>query len=386
MAATVLLLDLDGTLVDSNAAHAEAFARAAAEFGVPLARDRFDREIGKGADHVVADVFGPAFEAAHGDAYRDRLGAHFREVAAERSLDVFEGARQLVAAAREGGFQTALATSSSDDDLGALFESAGVDFREHVDFVTTASDVDGSKPAPDLVRVVADHFGVPPPACVLFGDTIYDGIAARRGGAAFVGLATWTWSRRELAEAGARATVASTADLANDVANALGRAAPGPSALSASAADALLDAAFAEARAALDAGDAPIGAVVGQADGTVVARGRNRSKTGADRLLHAETQALHALADTDVSRDGLVLVSTLEPCAMCLGAATEAGLHAALYAVEAPPNGATRQLAPLPGRTLPLAARWGNRDRAIALLREGADQDFVARLLRQLDA
>ena len=386
MAASVLLLDLDGTLVDSNAAHAEAFARAAADAGVPLARDRFDREIGKGADHVVPDVFGPAFEAERGDAYRDRTGEHFREIASEQTFRVFEGAARLAQAARERGLRTALATSSSEDDLDALFESAGHDFRDDVDYVTTSSDVEDSKPDPDLVSVVAGHFGVPPAACVLVGDTVYDGRAARRGGAAFVGVATWTWDEAALSGVGARATYASTAALADDLDAALGAAAPGEAALATRAVDALFGAAVAEARRAVEAGDAPIGAVVGRADGTVVARGRNRSSTGGDPLLHAETQALHALAETSEDRDGLVLVTTLEPCAMCLGAATEAGLHAVLFGVEAPPNGAAGCIESLPGRTVPLCAQAGDRDLALSLLREGADHAFVARLLRSLDA
>ncbi len=385
MSASVLLLDLDGTLVDSNGAHARAFARAAEDFGVPVARDRFDRAIGKGADHVVPDVFGPVFERDHGDDYRDALGRHFREIAQAEAFRVFDGAQRLADAARQRGLKTALATSSSEGDLDALFASAGVDFRDQVDFVTTSSDVDDSKPDPDLVRVVAEHFGVPAAACVLVGDTVYDGRAARRGGTAFVGVATWVWSEEDLEGASARAVYPSTAALADDLDAALAAAQPGDATFSAEAADALMAEAMQQAREALDAGDAPIGAVIGRADGTVVARGRNRSATTGDRLRHAETDALHALMGGRETEDGLILATTLEPCAMCLGAMTEAGVHAALYALEAPPNGAAGALDALPSRRQPLVATWGrgHRQTSLDLVRQAAAAQggFTRRLL-----
>ena len=384
MSASVLLLDLDGTLVDSNGAHARAFARAAEDVGIPVPRDRFDRVIGKGADHVVADVFGGAFERDRGEAYREALGRHFQEIAGSESFAVFDGAERLVEACRERGFRTALATSSSDEDLDALFASAGVDLRDRVDFVTTSSDVDASKPKPDVVAAVAEHFGVPAAACTLVGDTVYDGQAARRGGAAFVGVASWTWTEDDLRGVGARAVYADTAALADDLDAALAAAQPGPAALSADAADALMTAALDQAREALEAGDAPIGAVVGRADGTVVARGRNRSQSAGDRLRHAETDALHALITGPGLEDGLVLATTLEPCAMCLGAMTEAGIHATVYALEAPPNGAAGALDVLPGRRQPLVAPWdhGHRAASLDLVCQGAEAQggFVARL------
>ena len=385
----VLLLDLDGTLVESNATHAEAFARTAAEAGLPLPRDRFDREIGKGADLLIPDVFGASAERERGDALRDEAGRHFRRLAAERGLDVFEGAREVLEAARARGLTTALATSSSEDDLEAIAESAGLDAREHVDVTLSASEVEDSKPEPDLVGRIAEKVGVPAAACVVVGDTLYDALAARRAGAAFVGVATWVWSEADLEAAGARATYPSTAAFAVDFDGALAAAQPG-GALSAGAADALVRAALEEAEAALEAGGLAIGAVVGRADGTVVARGRNRASTG-DRLRHAETDALHALMQNSAAADdGLILATSLEPCAMCLGTAVEAGIHAVLYPLEAPPNGADGHLDPLPGRRLPLVSRWDGDHRAasLALLRRSAERrgGFARRLVEAIEA
>ena len=392
MAASVLLLDLDGTLVDSNGAHARAFADTAVAFGVPVPRDRFDRILGKGGDLAVPDVFGPAFEREHGDDYRDAMGERFREVARSETFQVFDGAVELAEMARARGFKTALATSSAEDDLDALFESAGVDFRDLVDYVTTASDVDDSKPNPDLVEVVAEHFGMPTAACVLIGDTIYDVAAARRGGAASVGVSTWVWSEDDLAHHGARATYASTAALADRLDEALARASPGPTELTAEVADQLMSAALDEARSAFMEGDAAIGAVIANQHGAVVARGCNRASSG-DPLRHAETEALHDLQSTEAAGEGgLVLVTSLEPCAMCLGAATEAGVHAVLYPLEAPPNGAAGRLDPLPGRRLPLVSRWRGADgwhraASLDLLRQSAVRDggFAWRLVEAVE-
>ena len=389
MALAALLLDLDGTLLDSNAAHVEAFVRAAAEAGLPIPRGRIDQLIGKGTDLLIGDVFGPEVAEERGDALAEAVGEAFREITAGQQIAVFDGAERLIAEAKARGLTLALASSSTESDLDALFESAGTDLREHVDLVTTASDVDQSKPEPDIVAVVADKLGVPPAACALVGDTVYDAVAARRGGAAFVGVATWVWDERALREHGARATYASTAALAADLDAALAAAAPGPDALTDAAGRALMDAALDEARAAFEAGDLPIGAAVGRADGTVLARGRNRATTAGDRLRHAETDALHRLAaERGFDEPGLVLATTLEPCAMCLGAMTEAGLHAVVYALEAPPNGARGHLSPLPGRTLPLVAEGPGRDASLTLLREAAARDggFAARLVEAIDA
>ncbi|HEX9953112.1 MAG TPA: HAD-IA family hydrolase [Rubricoccaceae bacterium] len=384
MALAALLLDLDGTLVDSNAAHTEAMVRAAADLGVTVPADRVDMGIGKGADLLAPDLFGPAFEAEHGDAFRDGAGQHFARIAAHQPLQTFDGTLALIDAARARGLRLALASSAAEDDLDATFASTGTDLRERVDIVTTSSDAEASKPEPDLLLIAAEKLGVPPVACALVGDTVFDAEAARRAGVAFIGVATWRASEDDLRAAGACATFASTAALADSLDAALAAASPGEHAVTDDVLTVLMDVALTEARAALDAGDAPIGTVVARADGTVLARGRNRSATDHGRLRHAETEALHALGGA--AEPGAVLLTTLEPCAMCLGAAVEAGVHAVVYALEAPPNGAAGRL--LPARTggpLPLVARGPGREASLALVREAAAAGgYAERLLASL--
>lgn len=388
MALSALLLDLDGTLVDTNAYHSASFGRAAAAHGFSLPKERFEREIGKGAGRVIHDVFGETVDREQGEALRDDTGSAFHEIASHTTFDLFDGAEALIDAARQRGLKVALATSSTEKDLDVIFESVGTDLRDRFDVVTTATDVDESKPQPEVVRVLAEKLKVPPAACALVGDTIYDVEAATRGGAAGIGVATWVWDAEAFRQSGARAVYASTAALAADLDAALAAAAPGDQALTLDAQRALMAAALRGAREAFAAGDLPVGAVVGRADGTVLAEGRNRSASAGDPLRHAELDALHRLAAAGgLDEPGLVLVSTLEPCAMCLGAMAEAGLHATVYALEAPLNGARGYLSPLPGRTLPLVAAGPGRDASFDLLRQSAARDggFAERIVRSVE-
>lgn len=224
MPITALLIDLDGTLLDSNGRHAEAWARGAAEVGWRLPPHRFDREIGKGGDQLVSDVFGPAAETAMGDALREITARHLEPVVAERGVRMFDGAEALVHAARTRGLKLALATSASEANLDLLFGAAGRDLRPRMDVVLTATDVEASKPAPDLVRTAARQLGVEPSACALVGDTVYDGDAAWRAGAAFLGVTTWVWNEALLLGAGAAFVAASTAEMAERLGEALAAA------------------------------------------------------------------------------------------------------------------------------------------------------------------
>ncbi len=221
MPISALLLDLDGTLLDSNGRHAEAWARAAADAGHALSPHRFDRAIGKGGDQLVADVLGPDVEDAQGDALRESNGRHLRSVVAEQGVSMFDGAEALIDAARARGLRVALATSADGDDLDLLFGAAGRDLRPRVDAVTTASDVDESKPEPDIVQAAARKLGVEPKACALVGDTVYDGDAAWRAGAAFIGVTTWVWNEALLRGAGAAFVAPTTAALAERLGEAL---------------------------------------------------------------------------------------------------------------------------------------------------------------------
>ena len=104
--------------------------------------------------------------------------------------------------------------------------------------------------------------------------------------------------------------------------------------------------ALAEARAALETGDVPVGAVVLDASGTVIARGRNRREADGDPTAHAEIVAIRAAARAvgEWRLDGLTMIVTLEPCTMCAGAITAARLSRVVFGTADPRAGAVGSL------------------------------------------
>lgn len=199
-----VLLDLDGTLVDTNAHHTEAHRRAHAAFGYELTAEAIAEKVGMGGDKLVPALIGPDGDRAHGDAIRERAAEEFTEVIAkEQSFALFRGVEDLIAALRQRGLRIAIATSSDDAFLDAIFESAGIDLRPRVDAVTTKSDVDESKPEADVVRAALDALRASPDEAFLVGDTIYDFEAAGKAGVTGVGVTTWVWDEAALRDAGA---------------------------------------------------------------------------------------------------------------------------------------------------------------------------------------
>ncbi len=220
-----LLLDLDGTLVDTNRLHVESIAEAFAALGYEADEDAIAAQVGKGGDKLVAALLGDEAEARHGDDLRERAGEAYARLVGERGVTVFPGARDLIDAAKARGLRVALATSSAEDDLDALFDAAGADLREHVDAVTTRTDVGASKPEADIVHAALEKLGVEPHEAVLVGDTRYDFEAAGRAGVAGIGVTTWIYEADALRRAGARHVYADVADLLAHLDEALARAA-----------------------------------------------------------------------------------------------------------------------------------------------------------------
>jgi HAD superfamily hydrolase (TIGR01509 family) len=211
---SALIFDLDGTLVDSNLLHTEAWVRGFARLGYRIDADRVRPEMGKGGDNLVPSVLGPTAEERDGEALRAAVKEEYGKVTAERGVHVFDGAIELLKAVRERGLKTVLATSSSEDDLGHTFAAAGVDLREHVDAVVSKSDVERSKPRPDVVLAAVGKLGLSPAECAMVGDTAFDALAAKRAGVVTLGLLGGrTTDAQTLLAAGARRVYANAADL-----------------------------------------------------------------------------------------------------------------------------------------------------------------------------
>jgi len=213
MAVEAVIFDMDGTLVDTNAAHVEAWRRAFEKGGFAVEAGRIAPEIGKGGDKLVPSVLDEATDREHGDDLRESNGDEFLKIAGAQQFAVFPQADELLAALHERGLKVALATSAKKEYLEAIEKSAGIDLQGLADLVITADDAEQSKPAPDLVLATVRKLGLSPAKCVMVGDTPHDAEACRRAGVSFVGVRTGGHTEAALTGAGARAVWDDVSDL-----------------------------------------------------------------------------------------------------------------------------------------------------------------------------
>jgi len=207
-----VLLDVDGTLIDSNAQHTHAFVDAAAELGIPAPHfDRLRGLIGMGSDKLIPEAFGVAFESSDGLALDEVKGRIFRDRYLS-SVRPTPGAATLLRRLRDDGLRLVVATSAGREDLELLLDRAGV--SDLIDGATSASDVEESKPEPDIVVAALRLADVPPGSAIMLGDTPYDVEAAIRAGVGIVAVRTGGWDDASLA--GASAIYDDPADLMRD--------------------------------------------------------------------------------------------------------------------------------------------------------------------------
>jgi HAD superfamily hydrolase (TIGR01509 family) len=193
-----LLFDVDGTLIDSNGAHAQAWAQSLAEHAIVVPFDRVRRAIGMGSDKLLPAVAGVSHESAPGRALIARKKEIFGTLLP--SLRPTRGARSLLEHVRRQGIDLVVATSADDRELHALLKQAGVDdlFQERA----SKDDADASKPDPDIVHAAMTRSGARKDSTALIGDTPYDLEAANRAGIAAIALRCGGyWSDQDLSRA-----------------------------------------------------------------------------------------------------------------------------------------------------------------------------------------
>ena len=194
-AAAAVILDVDGTLVDSNDAHARAWVEAFAEQGIAVPFDRVRRAIGMGGDKLVPAVSGISEDSPGGASVSARRADLFKTRYLPQ-LKPFPRARDLVARLAADGFALAVASSAKADELDPLLEIAGV--TDLLPSRTSSDDADRSKPDPDIVQAALRRTGGNKGSAVMLGDTPYDVEAATRAGIAIVGLKCGGWTRADL--------------------------------------------------------------------------------------------------------------------------------------------------------------------------------------------
>lgn len=193
-----VLLDLDGTLVDSNDAHAHAWERAFADNSHPFPYDEIRRLIGMGGDNLIPALLGIEKESELGSRINARRTEIFRGEFLPH-LRPFPGVRPLLEKMRETGLRLVIATSSPREELEPLVDIAGI--RDLLEERTSADDAESSKPDPDIVQAALDRLGLRPEEAVMLGDTPYDIAAAGRTGVDVIAFRCGGFSDEDLAGA-----------------------------------------------------------------------------------------------------------------------------------------------------------------------------------------
>jgi HAD superfamily hydrolase (TIGR01549 family) len=205
------ILDVDGTLVDTNYHHALAWHRALHAHGHPVQMWKVHRHIGMGGDQILDALIGEEAAAADGDEIREAEAAAYKELIDE--VEPLEGARELIVKLREEGSTVILASSAKQEEVDHYLDL--LDARELVDGWTTSADVEATKPEPDLVQAALAKAENGNPS-VMVGDSVWDVEAAKRAGLPTLAVLTGGFSEEELREAGAMQVVESIDDLRFD--------------------------------------------------------------------------------------------------------------------------------------------------------------------------
>ena len=203
-----VILDVDGTLVDSNDAHARAWIEAFDEHGIAVAFDHVRRSIGMGGDKLMPEVSGVDESSRLGEEISKRRSEIFTEKYLPY-LKAFPRVRPLIERFLTDGLTLAVASSAKEEELDPLLERAGV--NDLIPHRTSSDDADNSKPDPDIVVAAVRRAGCDPARSIMLGDTPYDVAAARRAGVEIVGLECGGWTREALA--GSLAVYRDPADL-----------------------------------------------------------------------------------------------------------------------------------------------------------------------------
>jgi phosphoglycolate phosphatase-like HAD superfamily hydrolase len=191
------ILDIDGTLVDTNYHHAIAWYRAFRSEGVTLPLWRIHRHIGMGGDQLVPSLAGDEVERRRGEAIREAETACYMALIDE--VEPLRGARDLIVELKRHVDGVVLASSAKPDEVEHYLTLLKA--RELVDAWTTSGDVDATKPEPDLIQAAMGKIAASDG--IMIGDSVWDFQAAARAGIRSVAVLTGGFSEQELLEAGA---------------------------------------------------------------------------------------------------------------------------------------------------------------------------------------
>jgi HAD superfamily hydrolase (TIGR01509 family) len=197
--ARVVVLDVDGTLMDTNYLHTEAWARAFEEVGHRVPRVELHKQVGKGSDLLIGEFVEDEESAERIDELHSEFYGELQEYG-----HPLPGAKELIPTLAERGREVWFVTSAKDEELEHHLSELEAEGR--ISGVVNSSDVENSKPAPDIFELALERAGATADETVAVGDTVWDIEAADRAGIRTVAVLTGgAYSRQELKEAGAAA-------------------------------------------------------------------------------------------------------------------------------------------------------------------------------------
>ena len=190
-----VLFDVDGTLVDSNDAHADAWVKAFNKHGINVDWTKVRRCIGMGGDKLMPEVSGLEEESSKGAKIADDRGAIFKRDFLP-TIKPLRDSKKLVAAIKDLGYTAVAASSAKKDELTPLLTIAGAEWL--MDAATSSDDAEESKPEPDIVLAALKRAKANAADAVMIGDTPYDVEAATRAGVKIIGFRSGGWGDGDL--------------------------------------------------------------------------------------------------------------------------------------------------------------------------------------------
>ncbi len=203
-----VILDVDGTLVDSNDAHTRSYVAAMAENGIVVSYEDVRRAVGMGGDNLLPDVAHVEKDSDLGKKILKRRGEIFQAEYLPH-LKPFPDVRALLSRMRDGGLKRVVSSSGESEEIEALLKVAGV--TDLIDETVSSKDVQSSKPAPDPITVALQKGGLTPGDCYMLGDTPYDIASASKAGVRTLAVRCGGWDDAGLR--GAAAIYNDAADL-----------------------------------------------------------------------------------------------------------------------------------------------------------------------------
>jgi HAD superfamily hydrolase (TIGR01509 family) len=190
-----VLLDVDGTLIDSNLAHARSWSETLKAFGRDIPPERVLPLIGMGGDKLLPQLLGVEADSETGKRFAATRARIFLEHYVPH-LCLTRGAKELIQRFRAEHFRLIIATSASAKELNAMLRQVGLD--DFIERKTSAADAESSKPDPDIIHAALEKAELSPTNAIMLGDTPYDIEAAKRAGVSTVALRCGGWDTESL--------------------------------------------------------------------------------------------------------------------------------------------------------------------------------------------